>query len=65
MYISRLKGAFKAVMAEIKTLSDETLTKFVDGGDLVVQGHKLQSEDIRWADIFRSLQLRILSLFVF
>jgi len=43
----RLKGAFKAVMAEIKTLSDETLTKFVDGGDLVVQGHKLQSEDIR------------------
>ena len=47
MYISRLKGAFKAVMAEIKTLSDETLTKFVDGGDLVVQGHKLQSEDIR------------------
>ena len=43
----RLKGAFKAVMAEIKTLSDETLTKFVDGGDLVVQGHKLEPEDVR------------------
>jgi len=43
----RLKGAFKAVMAEIKTLKDETLTKFVDGGELVVQGHKLEAADIR------------------
>ena len=34
-------------MAEIKTLSDATLTKFVSGGDLVVQGHKLEPADIR------------------
>jgi len=44
----RLKGAFKAVMAEIKTLSDEVLTKFVDGAEeLEVQGHKLTREDVR------------------
>ena len=43
----RLKGAFKAVMAEIKTLSDETISGFLAGAELVVQGHKLVSEDLR------------------
>jgi len=43
----RLKGAFKPVMAEIKTLSDSVLTSFLDGEKLVVQGHKLTKEDLR------------------
>ena len=43
----RLKGAFKAVMAEIKTLSDTTLTGFLEGVDLEVQGHKLEAADLR------------------
>ena len=43
----RLKGAFKAVMAEIKTLSDATLTGFVEGAELSVQGHKLEATDLR------------------
>ena len=43
----RLKGAFKPVMAEIKTLSDAVLTKFLDGEKLVVQGHELTEEDLR------------------
>ena len=34
----RLKGAFKPVMAEIKTLTDSVLTGFLDGAELVVQG---------------------------
>jgi len=43
----RLKGAFKPVMAEIKTLSDSVLTSFLDGEKLVVQGHELTKEDLR------------------
>merc|ERR1711962_611524 len=43
----RLKGAFKPVMAEIKQLSDQVLTKFLDGEKLVVQGHELTKEDVR------------------
>merc|ERR1711881_35943 len=43
----RLKGAFKPVMAEIKTLSDEKLTNFLNGEKLVIQGHEIQSEEIR------------------
>ena len=43
----RLKGAFKSVMAEIKTLTDQTLTGFVAGSELIVQGHKLEAADVR------------------
>merc|ERR1712106_288855 len=43
----RLKGAFKPVMAEIKTLSDEALTKFIEGSPLAIQGHDIQKEDLR------------------
>ena len=44
---ARLKGAFKPVMAEIKTLNDAVLTSFVEGESLVIQGHKILPEDIR------------------
>jgi len=43
----RLKGAFKPVMAEIKQLSDQVLTSFLDGEKLVIQGHDIVAEDIR------------------
>jgi len=43
----RLKGAFKPVMAEIKTLSDEALTNFIEGAPLSIQGHDIQKEDLR------------------
>jgi len=43
----RLKGAFKPVMAEIKQLSDQVLTKFLDGEKLVIQGHDIVAEDLR------------------
>merc|ERR1719356_960998 len=43
----RLGGAFKSVMADIKKLDDSTLTSFVDGGKLEVQGHSLAREEVR------------------
>jgi len=43
----RLKGAFKPVMAEIKELSDQVLTSFLEGEKLVIQGHEIVAEDIR------------------
>jgi len=43
----RLKGAFKPVMAEIKTLSDKVLTGFVGGDPLTIQGHEINKDDIR------------------
>jgi len=43
----RLKGAFKSVMAEIKTLSDETLTNFLNGGKLNIQGYDIEQSELR------------------
>jgi len=43
----RLKGAFKSVMAEIKQLSDEAVTSFLDGEKLTIQGHQIFPEDLR------------------
>merc|ERR550525_2126080 len=43
----RLGGAFKSVMADIKKLDDATLTAFVDGGKLEVQGNTLAREEVR------------------
>merc|ERR1719266_1985870 len=43
----RLGGAFKSVMADIKKLDDATVTAFVDGGNLEVQGHTLAREEVR------------------
>merc|ERR1719290_697942 len=43
----RLGGAFKSVMADIKQLSDQVLTSFLDGEKLVIQGHDIVAEDIR------------------
>jgi isoleucyl-tRNA synthetase len=43
----RLKGAFKSVMAEIKTLSDSVLTNFVEGEPLTIQGNVINKDDIR------------------
>ena len=42
----RLGGAFKSVMADIKKLDDATLTAFVDGGKLEVQGNTLAREEV-------------------
>merc|ERR1719420_1139889 len=43
----RLKGDFKAVMAEIKQLTDAQLTSFLEGEKLVLKGHDITMEDIR------------------
>ena len=44
----RLKGAFKPVMAEIRLLTDETLTAFVRGQQsLTIQGHAIEAADLR------------------
>merc|ERR1712066_527125 len=43
----RLKGDFKPVMAEIKTLSDAVLTGFLEGEKLTIRGHDISMEDIR------------------
>ena len=42
----RLKGAFKSVMAEIKTLSDDDLRQFQKDGQITVQGHTLTPADL-------------------
>ena len=43
----RLKGDFKPVMAEIKTLSDSVLTGFLEGEKLTIKGHDISMEDLR------------------
>jgi len=43
----RLKGDFKPVMAEIKQLSDERLTSFLEGEKLTLKGHDISMEDLR------------------
>ncbi|KMQ90073.1 isoleucyl-trna cytoplasmic [Lasius niger] len=44
---ARLKGEFKQIMQAIKELSDEQLQKFVTTKEIVVQGHKLEEQDLR------------------
>lgn len=44
---ARLKGAFKAVTAAIKELSDDQLMEFQRTGEIEVAGHKLSPEDLR------------------
>ncbi|XP_072760551.1 isoleucine--tRNA ligase, cytoplasmic [Anoplolepis gracilipes] len=44
---ARLKGEFKQIMLAIKELSDEQLQKFVATKEIVVQGHKLEEQDLR------------------
>ncbi|XP_050412605.1 isoleucine--tRNA ligase, cytoplasmic [Patella vulgata] len=43
----KLKGEFKAVMAEIKKLTDKQLVEFKKTGEITVLGHKLVEEDLR------------------
>lgn len=44
---ARLKGEFKQIIQTIKELSDEQLQKFVATKEIVVQGHKLEEQDLR------------------
>lgn len=44
---ARLKGAFKAVTAAIKELSDDQLMEFQRTGEIEVAGNKLSPEDLR------------------
>ncbi|XP_024884154.1 isoleucine--tRNA ligase, cytoplasmic [Temnothorax curvispinosus] len=44
---ARLKGEFKQIIQAIKELSDEQLQKFVATREIVVQGHKLEEQDLR------------------
>ncbi|KYM99997.1 PREDICTED: isoleucine--tRNA ligase, cytoplasmic [Cyphomyrmex costatus] len=44
---ARLKGEFKQIIQAIKELSDEQLQKFVSTKEIVVQGHKLEEQDLR------------------
>lgn len=44
---ARLKGAFKAVTAAIKELSDDQLMEFQRTGEIEVAGHTLSPEDLR------------------
>ncbi|XP_070159414.1 isoleucine--tRNA ligase, cytoplasmic [Polyergus mexicanus] len=44
---ARLKGEFKQITQAIRELSDEQLQKFVDTKEIVVQGHKLEEQDLR------------------
>lgn len=44
---ARLKGEFKQIIQAIKELSDEQLQKFVATKEIVVQGHKLEEQDLR------------------
>ncbi|XP_058487318.1 isoleucine--tRNA ligase, cytoplasmic [Solea solea] len=43
----RLKGAFKAVTASIKELTNEQLEVFQKTGSIMVDGHELHEEDLR------------------
>ena len=44
---ARLKGAFKDVTKEIKSLKDSEVTKFVQTGKIAILGHDLGPEDLR------------------
>ncbi|KYN10937.1 PREDICTED: isoleucine--tRNA ligase, cytoplasmic [Trachymyrmex cornetzi] len=44
---ARLKGEFKQIIQAIKELSDEQLQKFVSTKEIIVQGHKLEEQDLR------------------
>ena len=44
---ARLKGAFKAITAAIKELTDDQLMNFQQTGEIEVAGHKLGPEDLR------------------
>lgn len=44
---ARLKGEFKQIIQAIKQLSDEQLQKFVATREIVVQGHRLEEQDLR------------------
>ncbi|XP_011866272.1 PREDICTED: isoleucine--tRNA ligase, cytoplasmic [Vollenhovia emeryi] len=44
---ARLKGEFKQIIHAITKLSDEQLQKFVVTREIVVQGHKLEEQDLR------------------
>lgn len=44
---ARLKGEFKQIIQAIKELSDEQLQKFVATKEIVMQGHKLEEQDLR------------------
>ncbi|XP_043248058.1 isoleucine--tRNA ligase, cytoplasmic isoform X2 [Colletes gigas] len=44
---SRLKAEFKSVTQAIKELSDEQLQTFVTTNEIIVQGHKLEKQDLR------------------
>ncbi|XP_076173611.1 isoleucyl-tRNA synthetase [Ptiloglossa arizonensis] len=44
---ARLKGEFKSITQAIKTLSDEQLQTFVTTKEIIVQGHKLEEQDLR------------------
>lgn len=43
----RLKGAFKAITASIKSLTSDQLEVFQKTGTIVVDGHELHEEDLR------------------
>ena len=44
---ARLKGAFKDVTKEIKSLNDSEVTRFVQTGKIAILGHDLGLEDLR------------------
>lgn len=44
---ARLKGEFKQIIQAIKDLTDEELQKFIATKTIVVQGHKLEEQDLR------------------
>ncbi|KAL6259440.1 hypothetical protein P5V15_009361 [Pogonomyrmex californicus] len=44
---ARLKSEFKQITQAIKELSDEQLQKFITMKEIVVQGHKLDEQDLR------------------
>ncbi|XP_054003576.1 isoleucine--tRNA ligase, cytoplasmic [Hylaeus anthracinus] len=44
---ARLKGEFKSVTQAIKELTDEQLQTFVATKEIIVQGHKLEEQDLR------------------
>ena len=43
----RLKGDFKKVSERVKNLTDEELRQFQANGQMVVEGHALDSDDIK------------------
>ena len=43
----RLKGDFKKVSERVKNLTDEELRQFQANGEMVVEGHTLDSDDVK------------------